>query len=127
MPPRFPHGLVRPPSKMDKSEMAVFALLGVSVSVGLFRMGSDVSVWGGGGAKGDDESDNDIRERALDAIGKCEVHLNKFGRCAQESGMLVLFQCRDFNAKIRECISEHKASSKSGMNAHVKVREDGSD
>eukprot|EP00581_Thalassiosira_minuscula_P014168 CAMPEP_0183721502 /NCGR_PEP_ID=MMETSP0737-20130205/13757_1 /TAXON_ID=385413 /ORGANISM="Thalassiosira miniscula, Strain CCMP1093" /LENGTH=66 /DNA_ID=CAMNT_0025951515 /DNA_START=269 /DNA_END=466 /DNA_ORIENTATION=+ len=41
MPPRFPHRLVKPPTKMDKSEMAVFAVLGVSVTFGLMQMGSD--------------------------------------------------------------------------------------
>ena len=124
MPPRFPHGLVRPPSKMDKSEMAVFALLGASVSVGLYRLGSDVWGWSGGGREGggggggggeganneeketEEMSDNDIRERALDAIGKCDVHLKNFGKCAQDSGLLVLFQCKDLNAKIRDCMSE---------------------
>ena len=107
--------------------MAVLAMLGASVSVGLFRMGSDVLGSGGGRDNEKEESDNDIRERALDAIGKCDVHLKNFGRCAEDSGMLVLFKCRDLNARIRDCMSEHKALSRSGMNAHVKEHEDGSD
>lgn len=40
MPPRFPHRLVKPPTKMDKAELAVFAILGASVAAGLLQMGS---------------------------------------------------------------------------------------
>ena len=40
MPPRLPHGLIKSPSNMNKGEIAVFIALGVSVSVGLFEMGS---------------------------------------------------------------------------------------
>lgn len=99
---------------MDKSELAVFAILGASVAVGLFRMGSDVSfrVRGGGGGEREGESDDDGRDRALDAIRKCDLHLRNFGKCAQDSGMLVLFKCRDLNAKIKDCMkSERDASS----------------
>eukprot|EP00579_Thalassiosira_antarctica_P004993 CAMPEP_0201901792 /NCGR_PEP_ID=MMETSP0902-20130614/54618_1 /ASSEMBLY_ACC=CAM_ASM_000551 /TAXON_ID=420261 /ORGANISM="Thalassiosira antarctica, Strain CCMP982" /LENGTH=60 /DNA_ID=CAMNT_0048435767 /DNA_START=330 /DNA_END=512 /DNA_ORIENTATION=+ len=42
---------------MDKSEMAVFAALGVSVTIGLMQMGSNVwQVYGGGSTKSDDMS-----------------------------------------------------------------------
>ncbi len=99
---------------MDKSELAVFAILGASVSVGLYRMGSDVlsrgGNSGGGGTKGE-ESDNDRRESALDAIAECDVQLKKFGECAQDSGMMVLFKCQDLNARIRDCMSEHSKAS----------------
>ena len=117
MPPRFPHGLVRPTSKMDKSELAVFAILGASVSVGLYRMGSDVLSRGsssrsdGGGGVNDEKSDNDRRERALDAIAKCDVQLKKFGECARDSGILVLFKCRDLNERIKDCMSEQNNAS----------------
>jgi hypothetical protein len=116
MPPRFPHGLVRPTSKMDKTELAVFAVLGASVSVGLYRMGSDVlsragSRIDGGGETNEKKSDNDRRERALNAIAKCEVELNKFGECARDSGMLVLFKCRDLNARIKDCMTEQDNAS----------------
>lgn len=40
MPPRFPHRLIKPPNKMDKAELAVFVALGLSVSVGLYEMGT---------------------------------------------------------------------------------------
>ena len=40
MPPRLPHGLIKSPTNMNKGEIAVFIALGVSVSVGLFEMGS---------------------------------------------------------------------------------------
>ena len=40
MPPRLPHGLIKSPTNMNKGEIAVFIALGVSVSVGIFEMGS---------------------------------------------------------------------------------------
>lgn len=102
---------------MDKSELAVFAILGASVSVGFYRMGSDVLSRGGssrsdgGGRRNEEMSDNDRRERALDAIAKCDVQLKKFGECAQDSGILVLFKCRDLNARIKDCMSEQNNAS----------------
>ena len=39
--PRLPHRLVKPPTQMSASELAVFGLLGVSVTAGLLQMGSD--------------------------------------------------------------------------------------
>ena len=42
MPKRFPHGLVKSPSKMNKSEWAVLVGLAASVSVGLYEMGSSL-------------------------------------------------------------------------------------
>ena len=40
MPPRFPHGLIKPPTSMNKGEIAVCFTLAISVSVGMFEMGS---------------------------------------------------------------------------------------
>ena len=40
--PKYPHGLVKPPSKMNKSEWAVLVGLAASVSVGLYEMGSSL-------------------------------------------------------------------------------------
>ncbi|KAL3784836.1 hypothetical protein ACHAW5_009055 [Stephanodiscus triporus] len=111
MPPRFPHGLVRPPSKMDKSELAVFTILGASVAFGLFRMGSDVFFRVRGGGEKEEESDPDSRDRALDAIGKCDLHLRNFGKCAQDNGLLVLVKCRDMNAKIKDCMKSERDAS----------------
>jgi len=42
MPKRFPHGLVKPPSKMNKSEWVVLVGLAASVSVGIYEMGSSL-------------------------------------------------------------------------------------
>lgn len=110
MPPRFPHGLKKPPSKMDKPELAVFAMLSVSVVAGLYQMGSDArrvyvgSSSSSSNAVAEEETDNDRRDRALDAIGKCNVHLQNFGQCAQDNGMWVLFRCRDLNTLLKECL-----------------------
>jgi len=39
------------------------------------------------------------REFKETAIKKCEEHLRNFGQCAQESGLLVVFKCREFLRK----------------------------
>ena len=39
--PRLPHRLVKPPTQMSMSELAVFGALGVSITVGLVQMGSE--------------------------------------------------------------------------------------
>mmetsp|Transcript_4378 Transcript_4378/g.9450 ORF Transcript_4378/g.9450 Transcript_4378/m.9450 type:complete len:82 (-) Transcript_4378:92-337(-) len=55
MPPRLPHRLTKPPTNMDKPELAVFAALGVSVAVGLMQMGSNImQVYRGGKVEGDE-------------------------------------------------------------------------
>ena len=40
MPPRFPHRLIKPPNRMDKAELAVLIALGLSVSLGLYEIGT---------------------------------------------------------------------------------------
>ena len=52
------------------------------------------------------------REFKEEAIKKCEVHLKNFGQCAQESGLLVVFKCRELNKKINECMAEHNSPEK---------------
>lgn len=52
------------------------------------------------------------REFKEAAIKKCEEPLKNFGKCAQESGLLVVFKCRDFNKKINECMAEHNSPEK---------------
>lgn len=41
--PRLPHRLVKPPTQMSMPELAVFGILGASVTVGLLQMGSDAT------------------------------------------------------------------------------------
>ena len=65
MPPRFPHRLARPPSKMDKSEMAVFAVLGASITAGLFQMVSNVfQVYSSGSEKSNNHADGNTSKSA---------------------------------------------------------------
>jgi COX assembly mitochondrial protein 1 len=52
------------------------------------------------------------REFKEEAIKKCEQPLKNFGQCAQESGLLVVFKCREFNRKINECMTEHNSPEK---------------
>jgi hypothetical protein len=39
---RLPHGLVKPPTQMNRPELFVLALLGTSVTIGLASMGYDL-------------------------------------------------------------------------------------
>ncbi|KAL7547524.1 hypothetical protein ACHAWF_010811 [Thalassiosira exigua] len=52
------------------------------------------------------------REFKEAAIKKCDGHLKNFGQCAQESGLLVVFKCRDLNRKINECMAENNSPEK---------------
>ena len=62
------------------------------------------------------------REFKEEAIQKCEVHLKNFGQCAQDSGLLVVFKCRDLNRKINECMMEHNSPER--FEAYLKDHED---
>lgn len=61
------------------------------------------------------------REFKEEAIKKCDVHLKNFGQCAQESGLLVVFKCRELNKKINECMAEHNSPEK--FEAFLKANE----
>lgn len=106
MPPRFPHGLKKPPTEMNKSELAIFGILGTSVIIGVYQIGVDVyRAYNPMLVAEIGTTDNDRRERALSAInGKCNIHLQNFGQCAQDNGMMVLFKCRKLNAILKECL-----------------------
>ena len=52
------------------------------------------------------------REFKEAAIKKCDGHLKAFGQCAQDSGLLVVFKCRDLNKKINECMMENNSDEK---------------
>lgn len=62
------------------------------------------------------------REFKEEAIKKCEHHLKNFGQCAQESGLLVVFKCRDLNRKINECMVENNSTEK--FEAYLKGHQD---
>lgn len=51
---RLPHGLVKPPTQMNRPELFIFALLGTSVAIGLASMSSDAYKVYRGGGKGED-------------------------------------------------------------------------
>lgn len=51
MPPKYPNRLVKPPTHMNRPEMAVLVALGVSVSIGFYHMGrSTMQMNRGGGS-----------------------------------------------------------------------------
>mmetsp|Transcript_4730 Transcript_4730/g.5453 ORF Transcript_4730/g.5453 Transcript_4730/m.5453 type:complete len:109 (-) Transcript_4730:205-531(-) len=43
------------------------------------------------------------------AIEKCRDQINAFGKCAQESGLMVVFKCRDFNKELNKCMAIHNS------------------
>ena len=49
------------------------------------------------------------REFKDQAIDKCRDEINSFGKCAQENGLFVVFNCRKFNKDINECMKLHNS------------------
>jgi hypothetical protein len=60
MPPRFPHRLTKPPTQMSQSELAVLAILGVSVTIGLYQMGSNMMQASGRRSSGGGSRDSTV-------------------------------------------------------------------
>jgi hypothetical protein len=119
---------------MNTSELAIFGILGTSVIIGIYQMGKDAfrvynpmlvaaeSVDSG-------TTDNDRRERALSAInGKCNIHLQNFGHCAQENqGMLVFFKCRTLNNILKECLLAEQGKIERVADTEEGNKEEGGD
>jgi hypothetical protein len=49
------------------------------------------------------------REFKDQAIEKCRGDINAFGNCAQEQGLLVVFNCRQFNRDLNACMAIHNS------------------
>jgi hypothetical protein len=43
------------------------------------------------------------------AIEKCRDHIQAFGKCAEEQGLLVVFKCRGFNKDLNACMQIHNS------------------
>ena len=43
------------------------------------------------------------------AVEKCRTEINAFGKCAQESGLMVVWNCRQMNREIQNCMSIHNS------------------
>ena len=43
------------------------------------------------------------------AVEKCRTEINAFGKCAQESGLMVVWKCRQLNKEIQNCMSVHNS------------------
>eukprot|EP01083_Nonionella_stella_P245273 852729_1 len=43
------------------------------------------------------------------AIDKCRTEINAFGKCAQDTGLLVVFKCRHLNKALGECMAVHNS------------------
>ena len=40
------------------------------------------------------------------ALARCDDHIQKFVKCAQDQGLLVVFNCRTLNRNISECLGK---------------------
>jgi len=43
------------------------------------------------------------------AVEKCRDNINAFGKCAQEQGLMVVFNCRQFNKDLNACMAIHNS------------------
>lgn len=46
------------------------------------------------------------------AIEKCRTEINAFGKCAQDQGLMVVFNCRQFNRDLNACMAIHNSHEK---------------
>lgn len=46
------------------------------------------------------------------AIEKCRDKINAFGKCAQEQGLMVVFNCRHLNKELNACMAIHNSHEK---------------
>mmetsp|Transcript_26354 Transcript_26354/g.52936 ORF Transcript_26354/g.52936 Transcript_26354/m.52936 type:complete len:81 (+) Transcript_26354:108-350(+) len=71
---RLPHGLVKPPTQMNRPELFIFALLGTSVAIGLASMSSDsYKVYRNGGGR---ENDGEGTEQTSSNAGGSACPMN---------------------------------------------------
>mmetsp|Transcript_14747 Transcript_14747/g.20119 ORF Transcript_14747/g.20119 Transcript_14747/m.20119 type:complete len:109 (-) Transcript_14747:2-328(-) len=50
------------------------------------------------------------REFKEEAIEKCRPHVMAFGKCAEESGLMVVFKCRQFSKDLNGCMATHNSN-----------------
>uniref|UniRef100_A0A6U3Q7B0 COX assembly mitochondrial protein n=1 Tax=Ditylum brightwellii TaxID=49249 RepID=A0A6U3Q7B0_9STRA len=50
------------------------------------------------------------REFKEEAIEKCRPHIMEFGKCAEESGLMVVFKCRQFSKDLNSCMAVHNSN-----------------
>ena len=43
------------------------------------------------------------------AIDKCRTEINAFGKCAQDNGLLVVWNCRELNKELNACMAIHNS------------------
>mmetsp|Transcript_7713 Transcript_7713/g.7286 ORF Transcript_7713/g.7286 Transcript_7713/m.7286 type:complete len:116 (-) Transcript_7713:54-401(-) len=56
------------------------------------------------------------------AIDKCRTEINAFGKCAEESGLMVVFNCRGFNKELNKCMGIH--NSHEAFDTYMKENEE---
>lgn len=54
-------------------------------------------------------NNEEVLRRALanEAREKCLSYTQAFGKCAEESGMMVVIQCRKENRAMQDCLKQH--------------------
>jgi len=43
------------------------------------------------------------------ALAKCKDHVQAFGKCAQDNGLMVVFNCRDKSKAVNDCLHIHNS------------------
>ncbi len=56
------------------------------------------------------------------AIEKCRNEINAFGKCAQDNGLLVVWNCRHLNKELNACMAIH--NSKEAFEKYKEENED---
>ena len=56
---------------------------------------------------GEHQMRREFKELALE---KCSGHLRAFGMCAEESGLMVVFNCRKFHKDLNACLGIHNSN-----------------
>ena len=109
MPPRYPHGLKRPPHLMSLGEKSVFAALGASIGIGVYQL--ITSPWG------EEKKPGDV-VGADDGIPSFGDSIKSFLMAACP----VKFDSAENNSKSRTMMGDQSSTSSSfrGNSTHVK-------
>ncbi len=46
------------------------------------------------------------------ALDQCKPKIEEFVKCSKESGLLVVFKCRDHNKAMNECLNSYNTKEK---------------
>ena len=111
MPPRYPHGLKRPPHLMSSHEKIVFAALGASIGIGVYQLVT--SPW-------DEEKKPGDVDGADDGMPSFGDSIKSFLMAACP----VKFDSAENNPKSRKLMGDQPSTSSSFIDNNARVQED---